>query len=273
MTVLALQVRAAGLSDVGRTRAHNEDSFNVDLEHGFFLVADGMGGHGNGEVASGLTIEAASDFLRQSDPSDPDRQSDGDTTSSISRALRSAIEAGHDRVVRAVAEDQALAGMGTTVVGLNLGPKSVSVAHVGDSRAYLLRNGGLELVTEDHTWVNEQVKAGYLSQDQARSHPLKSVVTRAIGGEHDVDVDVQEIEVEAGDLFLLCSDGLTTMLSDEEIRSHLVTEEALEDRCAALVQHANALGGVDNITVVLLHFDSDDGDGAQNVPTGSNPDE
>jgi protein phosphatase len=252
---------------VGRTRAHNEDSFSIDVEHGFFLVADGMGGHGNGEVASSLTIEAASGFLRQSEATDSHELSDSDTEISTSRTLQSAIEAGHERVVRAVAEDEALTGMGTTVVGLMLGSESVSVAHVGDSRVYLLRNAGLHLVTEDHTWVNEQVRAGYLSQDQARSHPLKSVVTRAIGGEHHVDVDVQEIEVEPGDLFLLCSDGLTTMLSDEEIRTHLATDKALEDRCAALVEHANARGGVDNITVILLDIESAGASGTQQAAT------
>ncbi len=270
---MTLRVRAAGLSDVGRTRAHNEDSFSVDVDNGFFLVADGMGGHGNGEVASSLTIEAASGFLRQGENADSEEQSESGMANSISRTLRSAIEAGHDRVVRAVAEDEALTGMGTTVVGLMLGSQSVSVAHVGDSRAYLLRDAGLHLVTEDHTWVNEQVKAGYLSQDQARSHPLKSVVTRAIGGEHDVDVEVQEIEVESGDLFLLCSDGLTTMLSDEEIRTHLVTDEDLEERCAALVRHANACGGVDNITVILLDIDADGGAGTQPTATGATPED
>lgn len=263
---MTLQVRAAGLSDVGRTRSHNEDSFTIDLEHGFFLVADGMGGHGNGEVASSLTIEAASDYLRRSEESDDVELPGNGTRESISGILRTAIEAGHERVVRAVAEDQALTGMGTTVVGLMLGQESVSVAHVGDSRAYLLRRGDLHLVTEDHTWVNEQVRAGYLSQDQARSHPLKSVVTRAIGGEHDVDVEVQELEVEPGDLFLLCSDGLTTMLGDEEIRSHLVTEKDLDARCAALVDHANARGGVDNITVVLLDFGLDGDAESQSAP-------
>jgi len=267
--VVTLRVRAAGLSDVGRTRAHNEDSFSVDEEHGFFLVADGMGGHGNGEVASSLTIEAASGFLRQIESTDSEEPSQSTPGISISRTLRSAIEAGHDRVVRAVAEDEALTGMGTTVVGLMLGSQSVSVAHVGDSRAYLLRDADLHLVTEDHTWVNEQVRAGYLSQDQARSHPLKSVVTRAIGGEHDVDVEVQEIEVEPGDLFLLCSDGLTTMLSDDEIRTHLMTDENLEDRCAALVQHANDRGGVDNITVILLDIESVGGTGSQQASTAS----
>lgn len=254
---MSLRVRAAGLSDVGRTRAHNEDSFNYDVEHGFFLVADGMGGHGNGEVASSLTIEAASDFLQHAEESVSGEGNETGTGDSVSRTLRLAIEAGHDKVVGAVAEDEALSGMGTTVVGLKLGPEFVSVAHVGDSRAYLLRNAGMQLVTEDHTWVNEQVKAGYLSPDQARTHPLKSVVTRAIGGEHDVDVEVQELDVESGDCILLCSDGLTTMLTDEEIRSHLAEETDLEDRCAALVQHANARGGVDNITVILLEFEAD----------------
>ena len=268
--MLSFRVRAAGLSDVGRTRAHNEDSFTFDLERGFFLVADGMGGHGNGEIASSLTIEAASDYLRQSEENGSIEAAGG--ASATSRTLRSAIEAGHERVVRAVSEDEGLTGMGTTVVGLMVGPQSVSVAHVGDSRAYLLRDEKLYLVTEDHTWVNEQVRAGYLSQDQARSHPLKSVVTRAVGGEHDVDVDVQEIEVAPGDRFLLCSDGLTTMLSDEEIHSHLAAEESLEDRCAALVHHANTRGGVDNITVILLDIEAGSGSDDATQPAAETAD-
>lgn len=142
--------------------------------------------------------------------------------------------------------------MGTTVVGLVVGNGAAVVAHVGDSRAYRLRGGELELVTDDHTWVNEQVKAGYLSQDQARTHPLKSVVTRAVGGDHEVEVDVRELELEAGDLFLLCSDGLTTMLRDEEIREHLTASDSLEECCQQLIAAANGHGGVDNITVVLL---------------------
>ena len=134
-----------------------------------------------------------------------------------------AVRIAHDHVLRAISKDGSLYGMGTTVVGLLLGGSVAAVAHVGDSRAYRLRDGRLEQLTQDHTWVNEQVVAGFLSKEQARSHPLKNVVTRALGGESDVLVDVREIEVKPGDLFLLCSDGLTGMLSDADIRERLAS--------------------------------------------------
>ena len=144
--------------------------------------------------------------------------------------------------------------MGTTTVVMLIDDSAAVVAHVGDSRAYRLRQGELELLTEDHSWVNEQVRAGFLSVDQARSHPLKNVVTRALGGEAGIQVDVDTVEVEPEDIYLLCSDGLTTMLRDEEIGARLrqVGESSVEEVCSRLVGDANARGGLDNITVVLL---------------------
>ena len=138
-----------------------------------------------------------------------------------SNLLKMAVRMAHDHVLRAISKDGSLYGMGTTVVGILLAGAIAAVAHVGDSRAYRLRDGRLEQLTQDHTWVNEQVVAGFLSKEQARSHPLKNVVTRALGGESDVLVDVREIEVLPGDLYLLCSDGLTGMLSDADIRDRL----------------------------------------------------
>jgi protein phosphatase len=252
---LSKSFRAVGLSDVGRSRSHNEDSYTIDLERRFVLVADGMGGHGHGEIASSLAVEGISEFIRQREDESAAMAAGEGQAMGVGASLGSAIEAGHERVVQAVRDDESLAGMGTTAVGLMLEGNVVAVAHVGDSRAYLLRQGDLSLVTEDHTWVNEQVKAGYLSKEQARSHPLKSVVTRAIGGDQKVAVDVCEIETKPGDLYLLCSDGLTSMLSDEEILSLLLLEsESLEDRCRNLVQAANDQGGLDNVTVVLLEI-------------------
>jgi protein phosphatase len=131
-----------------------------------------------------------------------------------------------------------------------------AVAHVGDSRAYRLRDGKLELLTQDHTWVNEQVVAGFLSEEQARVHPLKNVVTRALGGDAEVVVDVREVRVEPGDLFLLCSDGLTTMLNDREILERLKSSEPLEEVCGRLVRDANSRGGFDNVSVVLTRMEA-----------------
>jgi protein phosphatase len=158
-------------------------------------------------------------------------------------------------VLKAIREDGSLLGMGTTVVTAMHKDDVITIAHVGDSRGYRLRGGRLELLTQDHTWVNEQVVAGYLSEEQAKSHPLKNVVTRALGGDSEVVVDVLETEARAGDLIVLCSDGLTTMLSDEEIHERLVADASLEEICRRLIHDANARGGFDNITVVLLRLE------------------
>jgi protein phosphatase len=171
--------------------------------------------------------------------------------------LRAAIRIAHERVLKAIRQDTALHGMGTTVVGLVLDGDTAAVAHVGDSRAYRVRNGKLELLTQDHTWVNEQVVAGFLSEEQARVHPLKNVVTRALGGDAEVDVDVREWKVAPGDVFLLCSDGLTTMLNDQEILDRLRGSARLEEACGRLVRDANSRGGFDNVSVVLVRIEHD----------------
>jgi len=229
----------------------------IDVEQGLFVVADGMGGHGHGDVASRVAIDAIVQHMNEAfgrwnegeDPTESRRTEAG-------VELEYSIHAAHRSVVGAVAEDQALAGMGTTAVGMIAAGDSVFVAHVGDSRTYRFRADSLELVTEDHTWVNEQVKAGYLSPEQARSHPLKSVVTRAVGGDHQVEVDVSELPIETGDAFLICSDGLTTMLTDDEIHALLTASGSLEEHCQRLVELANEKGGVDNITVILVEVSS-----------------
>lgn len=248
-----LRVKACGLSDVGLTRAHNEDYFEIDPGHRLYVVADGMGGHNHGEVASQLAVNAIHDFIKKT--------ADRDTTWPFgmdnrlerhSNLLKMAVRIAHENVLREISKDGSLYGMGTTVVGFMLSGRVAAVAHVGDSRAYRLRRGKLEQLTQDHTWVHEQVVAGFLSKEQARSHPLKNVVTRALGGESDVMVDVRELEVEPGDLFLLCSDGLTGMLSDPDIRDCMSSGESLHEICRDMVEEANARGGIDNVTVVLL---------------------
>lgn len=254
-----MRVRAAGLSDVGMTRSHNEDCFEVDPTHHLYVVADGMGGHNHGEIASRIAVETIQGFIS--------RSADGDTTwpfaydTSLNRhsnALLSAIRLAHDRVLSAIGRDPNLHGMGTTVAGLLVREHTAAVAHVGDSRVYRLREGRLELLTQDHTWVNEQVVAGYLSEEQARVHPLKNVVTRALGGESEVQVDLREVELRAGDLYLICSDGLTTMLKDPEILAHLASPGGLDEICRRMVQDANRRGGLDNVTVILLRVEEDD---------------
>ena len=260
-----IRIRACGLSDVGLTRSHNEDCFDIDPDHQVYVVADGMGGHSHGEVASRIAVKAIRDFV--------DQTSDHDTTWPFaydsrlkrhSNRLKAAIRIAHDKVLRAIRQDGSLVGMGTTVVGVLVDDSTAAVAHVGDSRVYRLRKGKLDLLTQDHTWVNEQVVAGYLSEEQARAHPLKNVVTRALGGESEVVVDVREIEVKPGDLYLLCSDGLTGMLSDADIRERLSSGRDLHEICRSLVNDSNARGGIDNVTVVLLKIEEEqDGEDTQ----------
>ena len=256
-----LRIKACGLSDVGLTRAHNEDYFEIDPQHRLYVVADGMGGHSHGEVAAQLAVNSIREFIARSADRDttwPFGMEDG--LARHSNLLKMSLRIAHDHVLRAISKDGSLYGMGTTVVGLLLSGSTAAVAHVGDSRAYRLRADRLEQLTEDHTWVHEQVVAGFLSQEQARTHPLKNVVTRALGGESDVQVDVREIETAPGDLFLLCSDGLTGMLSDADIRDRLASGRSLHEICRTLINDSNARGGIDNVTVVLLAIEEDGGD-------------
>lgn len=243
-----MRFRACGLSDVGRSRSHNEDHFEIVGDGRLCVVADGMGGHGHGDLASRIAVEAILEHVGDSVPArveDPARRSG---------LLEGAINNAHRRLLERVAADEELLGMGTTTVVILVDEGGAVVGHVGDSRAYRLRQGVLERLTEDHSWVNEQVRAGFLSEDQARSHPLKNVVTRALGGESGIQVDVGEVDVQPEDLYLLCSDGLTTMLRDEEIGERLrqVGEKTVEEICSRLVGDANERGGLDNVTVVLL---------------------
>ncbi|MGE5233234.1 MAG: Stp1/IreP family PP2C-type Ser/Thr phosphatase [Acidobacteriota bacterium] len=254
-----IQVRAVGLSDVGLTRTHNEDCFEIDNDLRVFVVADGMGGHSHGEVASRIATKAIHDFVEQS-------ADEADLTWPVpydprlrrhSNRLKAAVRVAHDKVLKAIRQDGSLVGMGTTVVGVMVEGDVAAVAHVGDSRVYRWRDDRLELLTQDHTWVNEQVVAGFLSEEQARVHPLKNVVTRALGGETDVLVDVKEFKIQPGDIFLLCSDGLTTMLNDTEIEQRIRQAASPDQICRTLVRDANARGGLDNITVVLLSIEQD----------------
>jgi protein phosphatase len=246
-------IEAFGLTDVGRKRKHNEDAFALDLNDGLFIVADGMGGHAAGEVAARITVETIGEFIAAT------RQKEEATwpfkyNHSLqfnSNRLAIAIEKANERVMAAVAAQPWLKGMGTTVVAGLVNEEILSLAHVGDSRAYRYRDGKLARLTDDHSWVHEQVAAGILTEDEAKSHPLKNVVTRALGGGPSVSPDLQELSFSAKDRFLFCSDGLTTMLTDEEIEKIAGEHEDPQELCRALVDLANEKGGVDNITVVV----------------------
>lgn len=249
-----------GITDRGLRRHHNEDAFLVREDLGLYVVADGMGGHAAGEVAADLAIREverliaeSADWSEEAWPTgfDPSLTRNGNR---LAHAIRSA----HSVVAGAVEEDPGLRGMGATIVSALLGANGqVTLAHVGDSRAYLIRNGQpIELITSDHSWVHEQVVAGLLSADAARNHPLKNVVTRALGGSQEPTVDIRDQLLEDGDTLLLCSDGLNTMLEDDEIGQVFRRPRQLVETARDLVAEANRRGGLDNITVVLIRIRS-----------------
>jgi serine/threonine protein phosphatase PrpC len=227
----------AGLSHPGRKRRHNEDTYVVQPP--LFAVADGMGGAKAGEVASGLAAAAV-------------QESSNDGESGEAR-VASLIEEANRRVFRRATEDREASGMGTTMTVALVEDERVAIGHVGDSRAFLIRGGRLEQLTDDHSLVAELVRSGKLTPEEAESHPQRSVITRALGTEADVDVDTFSVEAAPGDLFLLCSDGLTTMVDDETILDAVERHRRnLKAAAKALVNAANRGGGEDNITVVFF---------------------
>jgi protein phosphatase len=240
-------VEQVGVTDVGRQRSANEDSLVIAPP--FFAVADGMGGAKAGEVASAAAIEVFGGEAESSEAAE----------SQLARIVREA-----NRRIHALAvSDESFRGMGTTLTAAKITGDQVSLAHVGDSRAYLLRNGELEQLTRDHSLVAELERSGQITPEAAEHHPQRSIITRALGPEPDVEVDTYTIAGRDGDLFMICSDGLTSMISDEEVSSILRSAAGLDDAAESLVRAANQSGGRDNITVVLFRLgESGEPDGA-----------
>jgi protein phosphatase len=245
-------------SNTGNKRRRNEDSFVVAPP--LFAVADGMGGAQAGEVASKLAAAA----LEDTDPG---------TAGGVERVVE-LIQEANRRVYERSNADPAASGMGTTITAALVEGTSVAFGHVGDSRAYLVRDGVMEQLTEDHSLVNELMKSGKLSPEEAETHPQRSVITRALGTDPDVDVDTFVVEARENDLFLICSDGLTTMVGDEEILELLEKHHDDLDRAAkSLVAAANRAGGEDNITVVAFTIGADGGDTVKMPVAGSADDD
>ena len=242
--------RSAVVTDTGRRRRRNEDSYVC--EPPLFAVADGMGGAQAGEVASRLAAavleEANGDELRE-------------------ERIVELIQEANRRVFQRSSEDPAASGMGTTMTVAVTGPDgNVSIGHVGDSRAYRIREGGLEQLTKDHSLVGELMRSGKLSPEEAESHPQRSVITRAVGTEPDVDVDTFSVDTEPGDVFLLCSDGLTDMVSDDTIQTVIAAGDGdLERAARKLVEAANSSGGEDNITVLVFEIVDESGSDAEDT--------
>lgn len=247
-----------GATDVGRRRKNNEDYFGIFEPHVLFVVADGMGGHAAGEIASKVAVDSINEFVCLTSGDQEITWPFGldDTISYDGNRLKTAVRFANRKVLEATKEKSEYEGMATTVASVLVDGASANLAHVGDSRVYLFRGGELSQLTSDHSWVNEQLLNGIISAEQARTHPLRNVVTRALGGKADLQVDMQTHAVKSGDVLLLCSDGLTTMVPDEHI-ARIVNDAGSDIDAAAdaLVAEANARGGEDNITVLLLRFE------------------
>lgn len=237
-------VRYAAKTDIGKLREINEDTFLV--EDKIFAVADGMGGHRAGEVASSMAI----DILKKR----AGEFEEGDTPQRIQKMLKEALDEVNDAIVKKGETQGDYLGMGTTLTAFHISERRIFLVHIGDSRAYLIRNGKITQLTQDHTLVADMVGKGEISEEEARIHPLKNILVRALGTDIKAEVDLLSEEVQPGDRILLCSDGLSSMLRDEEILSIVNESESLENACQRLIDTANTNGGEDNTTVVLVEF-------------------
>lgn len=243
-----------GGSDVGRERAHNEDAILVDGERKLVVLADGMGGYQAGEVASQLAVDVVRDDSSHLDISEADLgRIDPDTGISVAmRQLRGAIEKANNRICSVARGREELNGMGTTIVAARFYDGRVGVAHVGDSRCYRMREHTLEQLTRDHSYVQDQLEKGLISEEDAKHSPQKNLITRALGIDAIAEADVQEFRTRPGDIYLLCSDGLSDLVDDDSLQTALSTDKPPADHIKFLIDAANANGGRDNISVIIV---------------------
>jgi protein phosphatase len=254
-------IEAYGRTDVGRRRKINEDSFLVSPESKLYAVCDGMGGHNAGEVASRMAIETLAIFVEKSEREKEITWPWGlDANLSFdANRLKTAIRLANARVFQAAGNREEFTGMGTTVVAAITSGNVMTVSSAGDSRCYLVRDGQVTQLTRDDSWVSAALGEGILNSDDAEHHPLRNVITKAVGARDTIDVEVFEHTLKASDLVLLCSDGLHGMVNDQELGRLLVPPaDSLEETTARLVDAANEAGGRDNVTVVLLRYTEPD---------------
>ena len=253
-----MRISSSVASDPGLRRDSNEDAYCARADLGLYVVADGMGGHAAGEVASKLAVEVIEAFIRDTRDADLNRTwpFPYDTALSLDgNRLKAAFRLANRRLGTAMDADDTLRGMATTAAAVLITNGAPVIAHVGDSRVYRFRGGELVQLTEDHSWVGEQVRAGVLSDADARRHPWRNVVTRALSGGDDPHVEVTEIEVRTNDLLLICSDGLSGVVPREKLETIVSSTAGLDETCQALIAAANDAGGPDNITVAMLKVD------------------
>lgn len=239
-----MRVRSCAISDVGKKRQKNEDSYLINDGLRLFIVADGMGGHAGGEYASRIAITTIEEYFTKSE---------SDQRSKPDHLLENAVKDAGSRIIAKAEEDRALRGMGTTVIAMHIHDKKAIFGHVGDSRAYLFRDGVLEQLTEDHSLVNEQVKSGLISEEEAKTHQFKNIITRSLGVTPEVEVDIVSKKLKTGDLYLLCSDGLSNLVELSEMEKELRDQESVL-AAKTMVDLANKRGGDDNITVIVAEI-------------------
>jgi serine/threonine protein phosphatase PrpC len=255
----AVQIVSSGLSDVGRVRTNNEDSFRIVEALNLFILSDGMGGEAHGEVASAMAVDVINKYCES------EKEDSGATVldevpaniSSQTRRLRNAIAQANFQIFQAAQKNPEQRGMGATITALWLKETMLSIAHVGDSRAYLLRSGNLQQLTNDHSLVAEQVRRGLITPQQAEESEMQSVLLRALGAHPEVEIDTDEVEIIPRDVLLLCSDGLTRMVTEPEIAGALQAETVPSAAAERLISLANENGGVDNVTVIVVRFEDD----------------
>ena len=249
-----MKIHAFGITDVGQTRSENQDHYLINEELSLWAVADGMGGYAGGETASQLAVTTIEEVIHHVKQSPTFRDRLNGSPSAYAEQLRYAIRLAGKRIFEAAQKEPTLSGMGTTAVALWFGDGDLHLAHVGDSRAYRVRGGEIAQITADHSLVAEQVRAGLITEDDARNHRLKNIITRAVGNMEDVEVDIARHEMEPGDIWVMCSDGLSGPVEDAEILE-LVASESIDVAGEKLVELANARGGEDNITAVIVQFE------------------
>ena len=251
-----MRMVASGRTEVGCVRKHNEDNFLMEPDLGLFVVADGLGGHAAGEVASRIVVDKVGEFITQTAERDRTWPVEYDMAMSYDgNRLKAALLMADQGILRDIQGNPERESMGSTVVACLVQGDKATLVHVGDSRAYLVNPQGIQQVTRDHSWVAEQVENGILTPDEARHHPFRNVITQALGNGGDLDVAVQEIQVKELDRILLCSDGLSGMVQDQAIWEIMNAAPEVEAATQNLISKAMENGGEDNITVVIVAFD------------------
>lgn len=260
-----LGLEVVGRSDVGKVRPSNEDSYGFDLPHGVFVVCDGMGGHAAGEVASKIAVDTLLSYFRDQEPLAADASlADAPLGAQM---LSDAVNKANETILEYVERHTATLGMGTTLVAARFADGKFTIAHVGDSRIYLLRGGSLLQLTEDHSLVMEQVRRGILTMEEAKKSASQHIITRALGTDDSSPPDLAEFPAEEGDILLLTTDGVLRHLEDDEIREILAGTKPLQAACDKLIESALAAGGEDNATSLLIRVTAENTDG---TPTTNN---